>query len=139
MSSRIPLWTLRATATYLGLAAINGLSMDIRAAFFGTGPAVPLLDGKPYMALGLTEAHGLALILALVFLRMPATRGWHGIAAATTLLLGISNLMYWDAFVATNTVPMGVTATAFHLVFGTANLVAALGAFGRRRGVLAAG
>lgn len=137
MSNSLSRWILRGTAGYLGLAAINGLSMDIRAAFFASGPAVPLLDGKPYMALGLTEAHGLALILALVFLRMPAQRGWHAVAAATTLLLGTCNLLYWEAFHVAGNLPMGVVATAFHLVFGAANLVAAAGVLGNARSALA--
>lgn len=65
---------LRIHAWFLLQASIGGLVMDIAGAFFGKGPEVAVLRLAPEAALGFTEAHGLALVLAVLMLRAVPAR-----------------------------------------------------------------
>ena len=51
----------------------------------------------------------------------------HLTAAAVQLLLGISNIVFWQIFVSTGTIPMGVAVTTAHLVLAALQLAAASG------------
>ena len=119
---------LRANALYLGIAAIAGfLLLDLRGIVFGSGPAGMVLAAAPHAAVGFVEAHGLALIIAVLLWRAQPVRYAHLTAAAVQLLLGISNLVFWQIFVATGTIPMGIVVTTAHLVFAALQLAAASG------------
>lgn len=119
---------LRANALYLGIASIAGfLMLELRGLVFGTGPAGMVLADAPYAAVGFVEAHGLALIIAVLLWRAQPVRYAHLTAAAVQLLLGVSNLVFWQIFVATGTIPMGVVVTAAHLIFAALQLAAASG------------
>jgi hypothetical protein len=129
MTTTIRTFILRANAVYIGIAAAAGLvSMDIPGSFFGTGPAAPILNAAPHAAIGFVEAHGLAFILSVLLWRAEPARAWHLTGAAMCALLGISNLVFWQMFVATDTLPMGYLTTGFHLTCAAAQLAAAAGA-----------
>ena len=117
---------LRANAAYLGIAAVvSFFTLDLRAVLFNQGPERILLGDSTLAAIGFIEAHGLALILAIVFWSVAPARFWHAIAAATSSLLGICNLTFWEGFVISDSVAMGVVATSLHLAFGATQIVLA--------------
>lgn len=115
MSSTYRRQLLRFNAAFLFLASLGGwFSMDFPAGLAASGPLGPLIAHERAIAIGFVEAHGLALILAILLWRAPAERTWHATAAAIHLLLGVSNLVFWNLFVATHTIPMGYVTTALH-------------------------
>ena len=57
---------LRANALYIGIAGCAGLVFDIRGVLLGLGPQGRLLAAAPHAAIGFVEAHGLAVILAVL-------------------------------------------------------------------------
>lgn len=117
---------LRADAIPLALFGIFGLLMDLLGYFAGTGAWQTLFLDNP-LAIGVVEAHGLAIILACLMLfysAAPDTRLWHGTAVAIHLLLGVCNVIFWQAFLAVDGVPLGIVATAYHFTFVMANGVA---------------
>jgi hypothetical protein len=118
---------LRFHACYLGLSALAGLIfLDMAAVLYGIGPEARLLGAAPGTAIGFIEAHGLALILSVLFWRAPASRAWHITGAATAGLLGVCNLAFWDMFVATESLAMGYVATGLHLAVAALQIGAAL-------------
>ena len=119
---------LRANALYLGIASIAGLLLlDLRGIVFGSGPEGAILAAAPHAGIGFVEAHGLALILSVLLWRAQPVRYAHLTAASVQLLLGISNIAFWQIFVTTDAVPMGVAVTSAHLVFAALQLAAASG------------
>jgi hypothetical protein len=106
---------LRANALFLMAASVGALAtMDLPLIFTGGGPAGRVLGNIPYVGIGFLEAHGLALILGVLLWFAAPERKWHATAAAIHLLLGSSNLICWQLFVATDTLPMGYVTTALH-------------------------
>jgi hypothetical protein len=128
MSETLRRRLLRFNGAFLMLAALGGLvSMDLPAGFARTGPLAPLIDHERSLAIGFVEAHGLALILGVLLWRAPAERSWHLTAASIHLLLGGSNLVFWNLFVATGTLPMGFITTAVHGMLLALHLIAVAG------------
>ena len=122
---------LRFHAAYLGFFALAGFFfMDMAAVLSGTGPAARLLGNGDELlaAIGFIEAHGLALILAVLFWRAPAERAWHATGAATAGLLGVCNLSFWQLFVVTDALAMGYVTTGLHLIVAVLQLGAAIAA-----------
>jgi hypothetical protein len=120
---------LRGNALYLGIAGTTALLfMDIRGIYFDAGPVSRVIDAAPHSAIGFVEAHGLAIILAVVLWRAAsiAARFWHLIAAATELLLGTANLVFWQLFVDGDALVGGYVTTTLHWVFVVAQLTAAV-------------
>jgi hypothetical protein len=118
---------LRANAIYLGTAAVvSFFALDLRAIFFRQGPEAFILGPSTMAAIGFVEAHGLALILAILFWHAAPIRFWHVTAAATCALLGICNLLFWQGFVISDSVAMGTVATSLHLGFATMQIMLAL-------------
>ena len=116
---------LRAHATFLAAASLIALpTADLRAAFFGTGPFGELIAHAPALAIGFVEAHGLALILAaLLWNAAPQPRG-HAAGLAVALLLGTCNIVFWDLFILTGTLPAGWITTTLHFAFAALQLAA---------------
>jgi hypothetical protein len=109
---------LRANGGFLVTAALGGwFQMDFPASISGAGPLGPLIAHERSLGIGFIEAHGLALIIGILLWRAPTQRSWHFTAAAVHLLLGVSNLVFWQLFLATNTLPMGYITTTFHGLF----------------------
>jgi hypothetical protein len=126
MTPRLRERILRFHAAYLGVAAVAGLlRMDIPAIFFGTGPEAPILEAAPFAGIGFLEAHGLALIIAVLLWKAPSTRLWHVTGFSTGALLGGANLMLWEIFIFTGQLGMGYVATGLHLTAALFELAAA--------------
>lgn len=119
---------LRANAVFLAVAAAGGLVTDIRGGFFGQGPLARLLDGAPGGAIGFFEAHGLALIFAVLLWGAEPSRRWHATGAAIHALLGGANLAFWPVFPAMDALALGYLTTALHGLFFVVQLAAAAGA-----------
>jgi hypothetical protein len=119
---------LRANAVFLILAGGVSMLLDLRAYFFGVGPSIRLIENAPHTVIGFVEAHGLALILGILFARAAPSRPWHLTAAAVHVLLGGSNILFWQAFVAGDILAMGYVTTAFHILFVVLELAAAVSA-----------
>jgi hypothetical protein len=76
------------------------------------------------MAVGTTEAHGLALILGVLLWRAAPLRSWHLTALAIHVLLGTSNLVFWQVFVAADFLAAGYITTSLHELFVVLQLFA---------------
>jgi hypothetical protein len=119
MSTRARVALLRANAVLLGLAAVGGLAMDVLGTFYQRGPAGRLEGDWPAAGIGFIEAHGLALIVAVVLWRgsREPRALWHVIAVATHVLLGSANLTFWSlVFVRFEQLPLGWATTVMHWV-----------------------
>lgn len=116
---------LRANAIFLLLASSWGMWADLSGAFLGIGPQRPILAVAPHAAIGFVEAHGLAFIFGVLLWRAEAVRAWHITAAAVHVLLGTSNLVFWQIFIATDMLAGGYLTTGLHWSFVTLHLLAA--------------
>ncbi|MBM7067564.1 hypothetical protein [Actibacterium sp. 188UL27-1] len=118
---------LRFDAAFLGLTGLTGLAgvaVDLLGYAFGVGPLGTFLAGDP-KAIWATEAHGLAALLALVFLREDLAQPFrHGLAAAAHGLLLACNLIFWPVFALSGLHLMGIVTTALHAAFVVLNLAA---------------
>ena len=110
----------------LALTGLVQSTFDLSGYFLNKGPLGPSLYGNPD-TLAFVEAHGLAVIIGLLLIvhRNAASVLWHRIAAATHVLLGTANLMFWAAFEQYDLVPMGIVATAMHMFFAATQTTAA--------------
>ncbi len=103
---------------FLLLAGGAAMIIETVGHFLGVGPFAQT-KGSPY-TIGGFEAHGLAIIFAVLFLRAATFSDrflWHRVGLVVHLLLGGSNLLYWSSFVQLNVIPMGVITTVLHIVF----------------------
>jgi hypothetical protein len=117
---------LRANGAYLMLASTVGiLTTDIPGIYFKLGPQSRLLTA-PYAGIGFLEAHGLAFIIGVLLWRAAPARSWHITALAAQALLGISNLLFWQIFPATDSMVAGYIFTSLHWIFVSLQLAAAL-------------
>jgi len=119
---------LRANALFIGIAGCAGLIFDIRGVLYGLGPQGRVLEHAPYAGISFVEAHGLAVILAVLLWRAVPSRAWHVTAMAIEVLLGTSNIAFWQMFVATDALAVGYVTTGLHWVFGAVQLAAAVAA-----------
>ena len=125
-------WLLRANALFLGAAGAGGMVSDIKGSFFGQGPVATIVASAPHSAIGFVEAHGLALIFAVLLWTAPVAAKWHATAAAIHLLLGISNLVFWQIFVSADMLAVGYVTTTFHALFAILQLAALAGSVSAR-------
>ena len=116
---------LRADAAWLILVSATAMLVDVAGAFLERGPESAFLGGHTELGIAFLEAHGLALILGITLWRVPVSRGWHVTAAALHLLLGTSNLLFWNAFFASGMATVGYVTTSFHLMFVLVQIFAA--------------
>lgn len=119
---------LRANAIFLMLFGGSGFLLDLKAHFTGSGAQAVLTSAAPHTMVGFVEAHGLAVIIGVLLWRALPTRSWHLTAAAVHVLLGVSNLVFWQIFVVANLLPLGYVSTGFHFLFVALHLWAAAGA-----------
>ncbi len=126
MSTTVRQLILRANALYIGVAGVAGVIFDIRGVLYGVGPQGRALADAPYAGIGFVEAHGLAIILAVVLWRAKPDRSAHLTALAVAALLGTANLAFWQGFVVMDALVMGYVTTALHWTFVALNLMAAL-------------
>jgi hypothetical protein len=123
---------LVADAIFLLVASTGGMIADLAGAFAGVGPQRGVLGPAPYAAIGFVEAHGLAFIMGVLLWRAEPERAWHLTAAAVHVLLGTSNLVFWQIFVATDMLAMGWVTTVLHWLFVALQLTAAASTYSRR-------
>jgi hypothetical protein len=123
---------LVANAIFLLVASAGGMAADLAAAFAGIGPQRNVLGPAPYAAIGFVEAHGLALIMGVLLWRAEPLRSWHLTAAAVHVLLGTSNLVFWQIFIAGDMLAMGWVTTVLHWLFVALQLTAAASTYSRR-------
>jgi hypothetical protein len=124
-----------------GVAALAAiLTLDIPGVFFGKGPLGATGVHAPQAGIGFIEAHGLALILAILMWRATSagswrvtagSRAWHVTAAAIHVLLGSANLVAWEFFVSTDSLAAGYITTSLHWLLVALQLLAACGLLGR--------
>jgi hypothetical protein len=126
MTTTVRQLILRANALYIGIAGCAGMIFDIRGVLYGLGPQGRALADAPYAGIGFVEAHGLAVILAVVLWRARPERAAHLTALAVVALLGTANIAFWQAFVAMDALTMGYVTTALHWTFAALNLAAAV-------------
>jgi len=117
---------LRANALYIGCAGCAGIIFDVRGVLYGLGPEGRALAAAPHAGIGFVEAHGLAVIVAVLLWRARPERVAHLTAFAVVALLGTANLAFWQSFVAMDALAMGYVTTAMHWTFAALNLGAAL-------------
>jgi hypothetical protein len=103
------------------LMAIGGMFaiFDLTAYLFGVGPLGKFMYGLHY-AIGFVEAHGLAFFLGLLLLRVATTDPkpyWHLLGVGIHLLLGGSNLIFWQLAIDWNAVKPEMVVTAIHGLF----------------------
>jgi hypothetical protein len=125
MTAAMRRFILRADAAFLLPAAAGGLVADILGSFFDRGPQRLILRDAPGAGIGFIEAHGLALILAVLLWRAAPVRSWHVAAASIHVLLGTANLAFWQFFVAADVLVVGYVTTALHGLFVALQLAAA--------------
>src|SRR5262245_53131999 len=126
MTTTIRQLILRANALYIGVAGFAGVIFDIRGVLYGLGPQGRALANAPYAGIGFVEAHGLAVILAVLLWRARPDRSAHLTALAVVALLGTANLAFWQVFIAMDALTMRYVTTALHWTFVALNLSAAL-------------
>lgn len=119
---------LRANAIFLLAASTGGFLTDIAGAFFARGPFSPIVASAPHAAIGFVEAHGLAFIIGVLLWRAPPLRTWHLAALAVHVLLGASNLAFWQIFVMADMLVAGYVTTALHGLFAVLQCLAAISA-----------
>jgi hypothetical protein len=119
---------LRADALFLLIAGGGGFVTDLLGAFFGVGAQAPIIGAAPHAAIGFVEAHGLAFIIGLWLWNAQPQRAWHLTAAAVHVLLGASNLVFWQIFIAADALAAGYLTTSLHWFFVATQFAAALAA-----------
>jgi hypothetical protein len=124
MTRNLRRFVLRANALYIGVAGFAGLLFDIRGILYGLGPQGKLLESAPHAGIGFVEAHGLAVILAIVVWNQAPARWTHLAALAMAVLLGTANLAFWEMFVATGALTVGYVTTTLHWTFVAAQSAA---------------
>jgi hypothetical protein len=117
--------TLRAHGFYIAFAGVAALfAWDIPGSFFGTGPQARILGDSPYAGIGFVEAHGLAIILGVLLWRATPLRSWHVVGLAIGVLLGASNLAFWQLFIIGDVLVAGYVTTALHWAFAALHMAA---------------
>lgn len=119
---------LRANAAFLLAASVGGFASDVRGIFLGLGPVARVVAEAPHAGIGFIEAHGLAFILGILMWRAEPSRAWHLTAAAIHALLGSSNLIFWQIFIAADMMMVGYVTTTLHGLFVVLQISAAIAA-----------
>ena len=117
-------WTLRLDGVFLCLAGSVAMLAETVGHFLGVGP-LAASRGSPH-TIGGFEAHGLAVLIAVLLLRGAALADrklWHAVGLITHLFLGSANVLYWSSFVYHALVPVGLVSTALHIVLVIAHAV----------------
>jgi len=110
---------LFADATFLLLAGGMAILFELLGHFLNVGPLARAFYQSPY-TVGFFEAHGLAVLTAILLYRAGASekkRFWHLYAALVHTLLGSANLLFWGIFIYFGLIPMGIITTVAHGVF----------------------
>ncbi len=114
---------LRGDAVFLGLAGLFGLASDLLSYLSGAGPFGTTFYENPTV-IGVVEAHSLAVLTAGTLWyfaqKHEGTFGsWIGLFAH--LVLGVSNMIWFDVFTRVQAETQGLVVTIVHFVFVTLN------------------
>jgi hypothetical protein len=115
---------LLADGVFLAVIGAVQVAFELAGYFAGAGPYGAVFHGSPY-TIGWVENHGFALLVGILFLtvaRRDGRRRWHRFGLAVHVLLGAANVTFWSSFEFFDMVPMGVAATAAHVLFVGAHL-----------------
>jgi len=88
---------LLADATFLLVAGGMSFLLELLGHFANIGPFARMFYGSSY-TIGFVEAHGLAVLTALLLYRASASNQrhfWHLYAAGVHVLLGSANVLFW--------------------------------------------
>ena len=98
---------------------------DLMAYFTGMGPFGDTYYQKS-ITIGGFEAHCLAIILGVILFTKSKSDGhfFNKIAATIHIVLGISNLIWFNVFFETGSVGMGYATTIAHFLLASFNLLA---------------
>ena len=115
--------TLRVDAIFLTLAGLFGLVGDILSYVSGAGPFGTTFYENPTV-IGVVEAHALAVLTAATLWHFSQKHAgtfgnWVGLSAH--LILGGSNIIWFDVFSRLQADAQGVAVTVVHFVFVTLN------------------
>ena len=115
--------TLRADAIFLAVAGVFGLTSDLLSYVSGGGPFGAMFYQNPTV-IGVVEAHALAILTAATlwyYSQSPfgAFGNWVGLSAH--LVLGGSNVIWFEVFRRTQAEPQGVAVTLVHFLFAGLN------------------
>ena len=120
---------LQLNAAFLLVMGGGAAVADAIGHFFGRGPLAPVMFHAP-LAISSFEAHLQALLLGGVLwtgAKSSDTRRFHSLAAAVHVVLGGSNLLFFErAFGSLDMRLFGVVITACHFGFVVAQTLAAL-------------
>jgi hypothetical protein len=107
-----------ANGVFLAVMALFGLTQDILSYVWGAGKFEAFLLNDP-KAIGFVEAHGLAGLIALAALVCARhnPKFWHALLSGVHALLGSSNVLFFDGFVATGETSFAIVVTAAHFAF----------------------
>ncbi len=108
-----------ANALFLSLTGFAQMIFELLSHYRGMGPLNGIFTDTPY-TIGFFEAHGFAVLTGiLVFSVMlkGLDAHWHLYLAGVCLLLGGSNLLFWDSFSKVGLVAAGIVATSLHVTF----------------------
>ena len=128
-SAKTALWamehaTLMLAMSQLGITICSLLILNV------SEPAIHHLLAEPLGLTGLAEGtvDVIAFIIALLLLshRKASGASWNWVAAATHLLLGSANLLFWPSFASYGLETMGVVATGMHAVLFALQTITAL-------------
>jgi hypothetical protein len=123
MFAKLLLW---ADALSLGAFGTFGLTMDLLSYFAGIGAWQNQFLNNP-LAVGVVEAHGLAIIVSVLLFRYASAldrRTGHGLGIMAHILMGTANLIFWQLFLTTNQLALGYITTSYHWIFVTMHLFA---------------
>ena len=107
-----------ADGLFLAAMAMFGLTQDILSYVWGAGKFEAFLLNDP-KAIGFVEAHGLAGMIAVAALvsAQHKPKFWHPLLGCVHALLGSSNILFFDGFVATGETRFAIVVTAGHFAF----------------------
>ena len=104
---------------FLGLTGFAQMIFELLSHSRGLGPLGKIFTDTPY-TIGFFEAHGFAVLTSLLvfWVMLKEMRPhWHLYMALVCLLLGGSNLLFWDSFAKVGLVTAGYISTALHILF----------------------
>ena len=125
---------LRADAVFLAVAGVFGLISDLLSYSSGTGPFGTTFHQNATV-IGVVEAHSLAVLTGVTLWYLSQKEAgtfgnWLGLC--THLVLGGSNIIWFDVFRRTQAETQGVAVTIVHFVFVALNAVVMIRGDSRR-------
>ena len=115
--------TLRVDAVFLMLAGVFGLVADILSYRSGVGPFGTTFFQNPTV-IGVVEAHALAVLTAVTLWycsQQQASTFGHWVGLSAHLVLGGSNIIWFEVFSRVQAEAQGVAVTVVHFLFVALN------------------